>query len=155
MTVERAHITDISSLLIRETCETLKPGEKYRGSLGGYLWHFAQRRIEPCFLFLILCRVSSPTIRNTVCLLCWNLICGNAIWHHTEIVGQFWHKHLITIFTTFKLFSLVIHFYKCVFRLFYLRLWVCIWPVFFWFIFAHFLSCFLNFTIMNLLITKH
>lgn len=64
------------------------------------------------------------------------------------------HQHLVTVFIAFRLFPLVMYFNECILKLPYLHPWVLMGSMFsgsFLFISC----CFLNFMLINLLITQY
>lgn len=89
-------------------------------------------------------------------LLCCNVICGNVNWHHIQIMGQIWHRHLLDNY--FYSFQTIFFSRACQQMCTQTTLFTSLgmhMPMFLWFIFAHFPLCFLRVMVMNLLITKH
>lgn len=89
-------------------------------------------------------------------LLCCNLICGNVNWHHIQIMGQIWHRHLLDNY--FYRFQTIFFSHACQQMCTQTTLFTSLgmhMPMFLWFIFAHFPLCFLRVMVMTLLITKH
>lgn len=99
----------------------------------------------------------SPNLPSTdrCTLFCWNPVCRNANWHSSSINnGHIWHKHLVIIFTVFRLFSFVRLFNECVLRLLYLQMWVCVCSILFLLHFCSLVLCLLTVMAMNGLMKK-